>query len=844
MLLASRNDRAAIAVELAAKLFQAQPPVDPEIVVQVRLLVADLEFERQGLAPALAALGDAGVCTLRRQALRARHAAPATPASPAAWRQQLESGRNRGGARARGRGRAARAIRAGPAADREGARRRLRLSSDLLLPQGDRPRAHRPVRRVGGDLRSADRQRARSRPGPQLPGVHVDRSRRRDREGSGARAPGAADRLRTTAPTSIRWAGASTGSEGSPRRARCSNAPSGCCPATPRCSSIWATRCSPWALGTAPVTPTAARWPWLRKTPSAWRPSWPVWSGTRSLSSGGPLALLLLGRDNAGLRDCRRASVRRPLPTPWQRRSAPEDSGQWLFRAELSGEEGSGSLQLLLRRYAAGVSCSRLRTPWARRAGRFAATGTLAVWLDPQGRRFCRLDARLPLRATQWVSKIRLADFPGLLTGEWPSGECRRSGRPRVDRGGRTRGPGGPEDHRRAGRGRLGLLDPLGGGRPRRLVQAARSRVAAFGAAPLGPVPLAGDRAERPASDSPARRKPPSFSCPASSWRAPGRSPAPEMRFLSFAKVNLHLEVLRRREDGFHELRTIFQTIDLADEIELVPAAEPASRRSSSKSKAPICRPTSRTSPGAPRTASSARWGRPGEGVRLRLVKRIPIGGGLGGGQRQRRHRPARAVRAPAGAIPGRWRSRRSAAGLGSDVPFFLHGGTALGTGRGERDRAAARSGGAAARALARGAAGRRRHERRSSRRTASRRLRRGATRWEGRPARARGAERAARSRLCPRPGGALLGWNDLEPTCLALYPAVRDVYNRLSESGARLFACPAAARRSSLCSRIERPERRPGLVSPARRSGCPSRRSSRTEWRRRSGLDALSGGS
>ena len=45
------------------------------------------------------------------------------------------------------------------------------------------------------------------------------------------------------------------------------------------------------------------------------------------------------------------------------------------------------------------------------------------------------------------------------------------------------------------------------------------------------------------------------------------------MRFLSFAKINLRLEVLRRRADGFHELRTVFQTIDLADEIDLLPGA-------------------------------------------------------------------------------------------------------------------------------------------------------------------------------------------------------------------------------------------------------------------------------
>ena len=91
VLLASRNDRAAMAIELAAKLFQAQPPVDPEIVVQVRLLVADLEFERQGLAPALAALGEPSsapyVAKRYELAMRAGDAGVAGP-----WRQQLENG--------------------------------------------------------------------------------------------------------------------------------------------------------------------------------------------------------------------------------------------------------------------------------------------------------------------------------------------------------------------------------------------------------------------------------------------------------------------------------------------------------------------------------------------------------------------------------------------------------------------------------------------------------------------------------------------------------------------------------------------------------------------------------
>ncbi|MEO8275987.1 MAG: 4-(cytidine 5'-diphospho)-2-C-methyl-D-erythritol kinase [Thermoanaerobaculia bacterium] len=153
------------------------------------------------------------------------------------------------------------------------------------------------------------------------------------------------------------------------------------------------------------------------------------------------------------------------------------------------------------------------------------------------------------------------------------------------------------------------------------------------------------------------------------------------MRCLSFAKINLSLEVLGRRGDGFHELRTIFQTIDLADEIELdrLPGAieievldapdVPADERNL-----------------AWRAAESwlTRWGRPRDGVRIRLRKRIPAGGGLGGGSSN-----AATVLLGLGALLEREVPRQdlqeAAAELGSDVPFFLVGGMALGTGRGEK---------------------------------------------------------------------------------------------------------------------------------------------------------------
>ena len=60
-LLAARNDRAAVAVDLAERVLRAEPPPDPRVALEVQLLVADLEFARQGLAPALASLGESGL---------------------------------------------------------------------------------------------------------------------------------------------------------------------------------------------------------------------------------------------------------------------------------------------------------------------------------------------------------------------------------------------------------------------------------------------------------------------------------------------------------------------------------------------------------------------------------------------------------------------------------------------------------------------------------------------------------------------------------------------------------------------------------------------------------------
>jgi len=152
-------------------------------------------------------------------------------------------------------------------------------------------------------------------------------------------------------------------------------------------------------------------------------------------------------------------------------------------------------------------------------------------------------------------------------------------------------------------------------------------------------------------------------------------------RYRSCAKLNLHLEVVRRRDDGFHDLRTIFQTIDLADELRVEPLARDGAVEL-------VVRGADLPADGRNLAVRAARfwleaWGRPGEGVRIELDKRIPVGGGLGGGSSN-----AATVLLALSELFGRAADRgwlaQAAARLGADVPFFLTGGTALGSGRGD----------------------------------------------------------------------------------------------------------------------------------------------------------------
>lgn len=149
----------------------------------------------------------------------------------------------------------------------------------------------------------------------------------------------------------------------------------------------------------------------------------------------------------------------------------------------------------------------------------------------------------------------------------------------------------------------------------------------------------------------------------------------------AYAKLNLYLEVLGRRTDGFHRLETIFQTIGLFDDIEILHEAG-YSGISLSCNDASIPTDASNLVWRAAAAFIAGREAQAGH-FTISLQKGIPHGAGLGGGSSD----AAAVLRALAQFFPG-WHDatslQRLAAGLGSDVPFFLLGGTALGEERGE----------------------------------------------------------------------------------------------------------------------------------------------------------------
>jgi 4-diphosphocytidyl-2-C-methyl-D-erythritol kinase len=147
------------------------------------------------------------------------------------------------------------------------------------------------------------------------------------------------------------------------------------------------------------------------------------------------------------------------------------------------------------------------------------------------------------------------------------------------------------------------------------------------------------------------------------------------------AKVNLYLEILGRRPDGFHAIESVMQLVDLCDRVHLERA--PAGIRLSVSGGEAPADPSNLAYRAA---ALLARRAGLRDGVRIHLDKRIPAGGGLGGGSGNAAAVLAGLTRLyELGETPERL--ARLGAELGSDVPFFLSPGLALVTGRGEQVR-------------------------------------------------------------------------------------------------------------------------------------------------------------
>jgi 4-diphosphocytidyl-2-C-methyl-D-erythritol kinase len=172
-----------------------------------------------------------------------------------------------------------------------------------------------------------------------------------------------------------------------------------------------------------------------------------------------------------------------------------------------------------------------------------------------------------------------------------------------------------------------------------------------------------------------ARNAPPASASPSALPPVGTRQSAVGTRVRAYGKLNVVLEVLGRRTDGYHEICTILQAIGLYDELVCEPAPELTL-------EAP---PLPDDAPNLVMRAAEALQNATGcqAGAAMTLHKGIPIAAGLGGGSAD--------AAAALVALNALWKLylepaelSRVAATLGSDVPFFLVGGTALATGRGE----------------------------------------------------------------------------------------------------------------------------------------------------------------
>jgi len=155
-----------------------------------------------------------------------------------------------------------------------------------------------------------------------------------------------------------------------------------------------------------------------------------------------------------------------------------------------------------------------------------------------------------------------------------------------------------------------------------------------------------------------------------------------EVRVPAFAKINLRLEILGKRPDGFHELRTVFQTVSLKDEVRLGTTRKPGIELHVEGNEPLASEPVEKNLVYRAVDAVRTELGI-GEGVGIELRKEIPAGSGLGGGSSDAAAALVGYLRLVRKEL-SRERLFQIAATLGADVPFFLEGGRALGIGKGD----------------------------------------------------------------------------------------------------------------------------------------------------------------
>jgi 4-diphosphocytidyl-2-C-methyl-D-erythritol kinase len=167
------------------------------------------------------------------------------------------------------------------------------------------------------------------------------------------------------------------------------------------------------------------------------------------------------------------------------------------------------------------------------------------------------------------------------------------------------------------------------------------------------------------------------------------------LKILAPCKINLHLRVGKRRADGYHDLESLFAALDFGDTLEFEVIGNPGICEILTDWQVPPARfpegnPPPRDFPVPPAKnivykAVSLFRARTGfdRGLRVHLEKRVPLGGGLGGGSSDAAAALI-ALNELADTGLGKEELRELALNLGSDVPFFLGGGAALVSGRGE----------------------------------------------------------------------------------------------------------------------------------------------------------------